>query len=386
MTDYEKAIFISYAWGGESERTVDELERAFAARGLRIVRDKKDLGYKGSIQAFEQRLGQGQCVILVVSDKYLRSEHCMFELVEAAENRDLRARLFPLVLADARIYSAVERLAYIQYWDAKIAELNQAIKDVQVMTNLAGVTADLDKYARIRARFDHLTDLLSDMNALTPEIHAASGYATLIEAVERAMESSGSTALPDAPAPARESKPSPPVGAGGVYVGGNVGGDVVTGTKITQKAGAGSTQIGQARDINISQGPVYNIEGGIHSGRDTVMSDQVNYNFQGQAAPHIQTAPQFAAELLKLQMQISALLQQTELTNAQRRNLQAAQEQAALAAAEAQKPQPDDRQVQQTLGEAKETMELLSGSLKSAAGLGALLGGLIQIAAKLFDE
>ena len=40
---------------------------------------------------------------------------------------------------------------------------------------------------RIRADFDHLTDLLSDMNALTPEMHAANGFSTLIRAVERAM-------------------------------------------------------------------------------------------------------------------------------------------------------------------------------------------------------
>ena len=91
MTDstqdgYENAVFVSYAWGGESERTVDELEQAFAARGLRVVRDKKDLGYKGSIEAFEQRIGRGQCVVLVISDKYLRSPHCMYELLKMQEN------------------------------------------------------------------------------------------------------------------------------------------------------------------------------------------------------------------------------------------------------------------------------------------------------------
>ena len=42
---------------------------------------------------FEQRIGQGQCIILVISDKYLRSEHCMFELVEVDKNRDLRERI-----------------------------------------------------------------------------------------------------------------------------------------------------------------------------------------------------------------------------------------------------------------------------------------------------
>ena len=173
--------------GGESERAVDELEGAFAKRGIHIIRDKKDLGYKGSIESFEQRIGQGQCVVLVISDIYLRSEHCMNELVEVDKNRGLRERIFPIVLADARIYKAQDRLTYIKYWDEQIEQLNQAIKQVNVMTNLAGITADLDKYAQIRTNFDHLTDLLSDMNALTPEMHAANGFSTLIDSVRLAL-------------------------------------------------------------------------------------------------------------------------------------------------------------------------------------------------------
>lgn len=185
--DYERAVFVSYAWGGESERTVDDLEKALAEYGIHIVRDKKDLGYKGSIKSFEQRIGQGQCILLVISDKYLRSEHCMYELVEVDDNRGLRERVFPIVLADACIYQAIDRLNYIKYWDEKIEQLNRAIKEIDVVANLASITTALDKYTRIRTNFDHLTDLLSDMNTLTPEIHAANGYSTLISALTHAI-------------------------------------------------------------------------------------------------------------------------------------------------------------------------------------------------------
>jgi hypothetical protein len=185
--EYEKEVFVSYAWGGESERTVDELEEAFANRGIRIVRDKKDLEYKGSIKTFEQRIGQGKCIILVISDKFLRSEHCMYELVQVDENRNLCERIFPIVLADAHIYNALDRLTYIKYWDAKTEQLNRAIKEIEIMTNLASITSNLDKFARIRSNFDHLTDLLSDMNVLTPELHSVHGFSTLIRSVERSL-------------------------------------------------------------------------------------------------------------------------------------------------------------------------------------------------------
>jgi len=231
--ELENAIFVSYAWGGESERTVDELQAAFTARGLRMVRDKKDLGYKGSIEAFEQRIGAGQCIVLVISDKYLRSEHCMYELVEIAANQALRERIFPIVLADARIYKAIERLAYIRHWDEQIEQLNQAIKEVRVVANLAGIAADLDKYTRIRANFDHLADLLSDMNALTPEMHAASGYVPLIDAVERAR--SGGTSRQPERGTAASLEPGAPGAA-----------------PLSQTAGDHAIQIGQARDVQIN--------------------------------------------------------------------------------------------------------------------------------------
>ena len=184
---YEEAVFISYAWGGESEQTVDELEQAFAKRGIRIIRDKKDLEYKSSIQLFEQRIGMGKGIVLVISDKYLRSEHCMYELVQLNKNRNLRNRIFPIVLEDARIYNVSDRLNYIKYWDEKIKALEDAIKDTRTMINLAGIYANLDKYGRIRNEFDELTDLLSDMNALTPELHAAYDFSILITKVETWM-------------------------------------------------------------------------------------------------------------------------------------------------------------------------------------------------------
>ena len=34
MQEYEHSVFISYAWGGESEEIVDQLDRALQQRGL----------------------------------------------------------------------------------------------------------------------------------------------------------------------------------------------------------------------------------------------------------------------------------------------------------------------------------------------------------------
>ncbi len=108
----------------------------------------------------------------------------MFELIELDINRELRERVFPIVLSDARIYEPVERLTYIQYWDKKIRQSNQAIKQLDVITNLDGIIATLDRYARIRASIDHLSDFLSDMNALTPDKFTTGDFSLIVNAID----------------------------------------------------------------------------------------------------------------------------------------------------------------------------------------------------------
>jgi len=189
-------VFISYAWGGDSERIVNELDADLQARGILVVRDKRDLGFKGMIRDFMRQLGQGHAVIVVISDKYLKSRNCMFELVEIARNKDLYDRIFPIVLGDADIYDPVNRIKYIKHWEDKIRELDTAMKSVSG-ANLQGVREELDCYDEIRDNVSNLTFFLNDMNTLTAEIQENSNFVSLISELEKRL----ATAEPATPIP-----------------------------------------------------------------------------------------------------------------------------------------------------------------------------------------
>src|SRR4051794_21152002 len=120
-------IFISYSWGGESEAIVNQLDTAFQEKNMVLIRDKRDLGFKGMITAFMQRIGEGKAVVAVISDKYLRSPYCMFELLEIHRNLNFKERIFPIVLDDAKIFDPMARLQYFEYWQEKKKELDNAI-------------------------------------------------------------------------------------------------------------------------------------------------------------------------------------------------------------------------------------------------------------------
>jgi len=119
--------FVSYAWGDltpegrEREAVVDRLCEAAKARGRIILRDKHVLGVGGSISQFMTRIGTGDRVFVVLSDKYLHSPFCMFELCEICRTRkqegaEFLRRVRVYALPDARIFADHDWIDWAVHW------------------------------------------------------------------------------------------------------------------------------------------------------------------------------------------------------------------------------------------------------------------------------
>jgi hypothetical protein len=203
-------IFISYAWRDESLKITEDLDAFFQAQGITIVRDNRDIGYKGLIKDYMQRLGQGKYVVVVLSDQYFKSKSCMFELLQLSRQEGFYDRIFPMTVEGTSIYEAEDLLRYAQYWDEKVADLQQKIKDAANIANLQGITDDLNLYVEIRQNIAKLIDFLrninthplkgSDFDPLLKAIRAkiAQDQATAVATVERSP-----AAEPKTPDPAK---------------------------------------------------------------------------------------------------------------------------------------------------------------------------------------
>jgi formylglycine-generating enzyme required for sulfatase activity len=177
---------VSYAWGGESEAIVDEICAAFEQAGYAIIRDKSELTYRDSIKDFMDRIGRGSYIIVIISDKYMKSEYCMYEAYRMFQSPEFRERVFPIVLPDAKIFGWDGQTAYVQHW---MDEVNEMEAEIKLMASdeptMLGPLIDRLKDYELTSRFvNDFMHHVADMNVLTPELHVASGYRTLIEEVE----------------------------------------------------------------------------------------------------------------------------------------------------------------------------------------------------------
>ncbi|MEV6348804.1 toll/interleukin-1 receptor domain-containing protein [Actinoplanes sp. NPDC051851] len=157
-------VWVSYKWGGHAEVVVNRLEQAMIKHGLLLRRDKSEMRYRDSISEFKRRLSNGKLVILVLDDAYLRSDHCMSELLGLSEHRDFRKRVFPILLKDAKIFTPEAILGYAQHWRREYEDLDMLMGTVP-QDALDGIRDDLKLYGRIVKRITVVLDHLRDMNA-----------------------------------------------------------------------------------------------------------------------------------------------------------------------------------------------------------------------------
>lgn len=184
----KEEVFISYAWlktieGKKDYTDIADVMAKKLRKHFKVVIDKKDLSYKGNIREFEKRLGKGSKIIIVISDKFLRSKHCMYEVSKIVEKGNVYDRIFPVVLQDADIYNSKGILKYVKHWDDEIESLNRELKKAKSLSNLAPVHSEIDDYTKFREIIADFIRLLNEMNTLSPSIHQDGNFKDLISAL-----------------------------------------------------------------------------------------------------------------------------------------------------------------------------------------------------------
>jgi internalin A len=139
------------------------------------------------ISEFMQRLGKGKLIVTVISDKYLKSPYCMFELLEIYRNGLFRERVFPIVLPDAKLYDLADRLQYVLDWKQRKAKIEALMKEIglEAFSSEGTYREEYDRYYReIFNNVDKLLAIFADWNSLTPQLLEEQSFDRLLTALE----------------------------------------------------------------------------------------------------------------------------------------------------------------------------------------------------------
>ena len=156
-----KTVFLSYNWhDGEIADRIDQ--HLSGLSGIVVKRDVRDIGSWKSIREFMKRIRQQDYAVLIVSDSYLRSKNCMFEVTEIMKEPEYEGRIFPAVVEHG-IYESLVRANYIEYWQRECDKLEAVIKGLDP-ANTAELVADLKHYRSIASSIGEFLSMVADRN------------------------------------------------------------------------------------------------------------------------------------------------------------------------------------------------------------------------------
>lgn len=197
MAKHKKTLFISYQ--SSDSPVVDIIVDAIQAKiGAQIeISRYTGLDYKDSFKRFMNGIEDHDYVICIVSDRYLKSVACMYEVGETVKSHHFKDKLLHIVLKSddakyysdpndlipADVFSYLGRLAYTTYWKVKYDELKKEIENIGDYKATREGVQMLSQIGHIRDDIQVFTEYLSDYNAKTFEELKNNEFADIISAM-----------------------------------------------------------------------------------------------------------------------------------------------------------------------------------------------------------
>jgi len=108
-------IFLSYSW--KNTDVADQIDQDLRKVGFTLTRDVRDLAAYSNIKPFMKKVRQHDYALLLVSDAFLKSTKCMYEVLELMKEEQFEKRILHIVFPDVKIYDPKDKADYIKYWE-----------------------------------------------------------------------------------------------------------------------------------------------------------------------------------------------------------------------------------------------------------------------------
>lgn len=125
MMNGNNNIFLSYSH--KNKDLANEIDDALYIKGIRVTRDIRDVQCSQSFKEFMKSIKSHDIVLMLISDQYLKSQACMFEVIETIKESSYNEKIIAVVNDD--VCFDMNGITYLEYWEEKRKAIEEAIKD-----------------------------------------------------------------------------------------------------------------------------------------------------------------------------------------------------------------------------------------------------------------
>lgn len=193
----EKTLFLSYCQKDSDIANLIETGLSTHINGkAKISRDIRDVEYHESFKKFMQTIETHDFVIMIVSDHYLKSRNCMFEVLEVIKDSQFQKKLIFIVLSDgdiqyyqdqavtavgAKVYSLEGQTAYSLYWAKVEKELQEQIEALGDPTRAIHQIKEKRIVQRILLDLPEFMEFIKDAKGLPLSEHIGNEFKDILK-------------------------------------------------------------------------------------------------------------------------------------------------------------------------------------------------------------
>lgn len=159
LTFMNKIVYVSYKHNEATDSRIQAIINGLVTNHINYSIDKEHVGYRDSIRKYEEEIGQGARIIVVITDDYLESPHCMYELTQIWKNKNVKERVFPIIDIGKYSRDSVGLLKSKAYWNKERA------KKCELLAQETGCNELLQR------ELDDINDIMNNINDVWTYIH-----------------------------------------------------------------------------------------------------------------------------------------------------------------------------------------------------------------------
>jgi hypothetical protein len=193
MLDRESLeLYVSCCHEEASRTVVETLRQACEARNIKLRLDSDEIRHRKPLTSFTQSFDGTDAVVILLSYGYLKSEHCMLELLELERDGRFAEKMFPVSLEDCDGNDPVSRLQIVSYWQERTARLQKDIQALNKLNHIEFCYKVLTRYCRIQDEIDRVMQTLGDMASPIGDAHIDISIGKLLDDVETRLRGAAS--------------------------------------------------------------------------------------------------------------------------------------------------------------------------------------------------
>ena len=183
VTDKKTKIFLSYSHNNSD--IADKIDNFFNLKNISLTRDVRDLLPYSSLEKFMDTIRDHDYVIILISDTFLKSINCMYEVIQFIQEKKYIDRTFPIIIdEEVQIFNRSRHGEYIRYWQKKYKSLEIRIKSLRTV-GIISIYRELSKIERIQSNIGDFLDKIADLNCVSLEELESTDYKAIVDRINK---------------------------------------------------------------------------------------------------------------------------------------------------------------------------------------------------------